>query len=78
LGKNKTEEHHAHISKALSGTWNDTLESLKTFIVIKGRMPKQRAADEEEISLGKWIAKTKNIYGGINKERDEEESIAHL
>jgi hypothetical protein len=41
-------------------------------------MPKQRAADEEEISLGKWIAKTKNIYGGINKERDEEESIAHL
>ncbi len=31
--------------------WNDTLESLKSFIVIKGRMPNKRAADDEERRL---------------------------
>jgi hypothetical protein len=76
--KEKTAEHCAHISKALSGKvftaehcakiskgksnipccinkWNDTLaarrndtlESLKLFIVIKGRMPKQKAAADD-------------------------------
>jgi hypothetical protein len=78
LDKVKSAEHRAHISKALSGKsndtlaarWNDTLESLKLFIVIKGRMPKQKAADDEERCLGNWIINNKKKEGGTNSKRE--------
>ncbi len=44
-----------HIDK-----WDDILESLKSFIVIEGRMLNKRAADDEDRHLGNWLKITKN------------------
>jgi hypothetical protein len=86
LGKEKTANHRAKISMALSGkvgkkktagkpvqvdNWMNNLASAKTFIDTEGRMPKSKAGDAEERRRGQWIAYYKHKEGGTNSEREQ-------
>ncbi len=86
MGKEKTADHRATISMALSGKVGkkttagkpvqvdnrmNNLASAKTFIDTEGRMPKSKACDAEERCRGQWIAYYKHKEGGTNSEREQ-------
>jgi hypothetical protein len=59
------------VSTGRHNMWIDNLASAKTFIDTEGRMPKQRAGNVDERSLGRWIAKSKHTEKGTNSEREQ-------